>query len=245
MLYPLTVASRRKNWRPEPRTRLLAGARWSLAFVLVIGTAACGAEAVESAFVQPNASANATEVPSPSPTPEPPSASDLPHLGAITVVDVVQGPSSELSQHVVAIRLSGDVGTSAIFRSMEIRARMEPIDGSACDTSALPTVIRPSHPDAVLPALADQTRTVVVRPLVRVEPAAGAGSGSSARFGVGPVPSLNGVFEGWVSFHFPADAGDGFCAFDVRGAVVIVAGETTTVELPVVRVDTRAQLDGG
>ena len=161
------------------------------------------------------------------------------------MVDVVQGPSSEMSQHVVAIRLKGDVGTSAIFRSLEIRARMEPIDGSACDATSLPTVLRPSHPDAVQPALADMTRTVVVRPLVRVEPVGGGGSGSSARFGAGPVPSLNGVFEGWVSFHFPADDGGGFCAFDVRGAVVIVAGETTTAELPIVRVDTRVQLDGG
>jgi hypothetical protein len=216
-----------------------ARARRSLAFVLLIGTAACGAEAVDSAFVQPSASAHATEIPSPSPTPEAPSASNLPHQGAIAVVDVVQGPSSELSQHVVAIRLRGDVGTSAIFRSLEIRARAEPIDGSACDASALPTVLRPSHPDAVQPALADQTRTVVVRPLVRAEP------GASARFRVGPVPSLNGGFEGWVSFHFLADAADGFCAFDVGGFVVIVAGETTTAELPVVRVDTRVQLDGG
>jgi hypothetical protein len=213
--------------------------------MLLVGSTACGAQAVDSAFVQPSASAQATVVQSPSPTPETPSASDLPHRGAIAVLDVVQGPSSELSQQVVAIRLRGDVGTSAIFRSLEIRARMEPIDGSACDASALPTVIRPSHPDAVQPALADITRTVVVRPLVRVEPVGGGGSGSSARFGVGPVPSLNGTFEGWVSLQFPADAGDGFCAFDVRGAVVIVAGETTTVDLPVVRVDTRVQLDGG
>ena len=219
--------------------------RRSVALALLLGTTACGAEAVDSAFVQPSASADATDVQLPSPTLEGPSASDLPHQGVIAVVDVVQAPSSELSQHVVAIRLKGDVGTSAIFRSLEIRARMEPIDGSACDTSALPTVLRPSHPDAVLPALADVTRTVVVRPLVRVEPAAGPGSASSARFGVGPVPSLNGVFDGWVSFHFPADAGDGFCAFDVAGVVSIVAGETTTAELPVVRVDTRVQLDGG
>ena len=219
--------------------------------MIAIGTAGCGAQAVDSAVLQPSPSAptspsaDATDVPAPSPTLEAPSASDLPHQGAIAVIDVVQAPSSELGQHVVAIRLRGDVGTSAIFRSMEIQARTEPIDGSACDTTALPTVLRPSHPDAVLPALADLTRTVVVRPLVRVEPAGGGRSGSSARFGVGPVPSLNGEFEGWVSFHFPADAGDSFCAFDVLGAVVIVAGETTTAELPVVRVDTRAQLDGG
>ena len=211
--------------------------------MLLIGTAACGAEATESAFVQPTASADATETDSPSPTPGMPSASDLPHQGVIAVVDVVQGPSSEMSQHVVAIRLRGDVGTSAIFRSLEIRARMEPIDGSACDATVPPTVLRPSHPDAVQPALADQTRTVVVRSLVQAE--SGAGPGSSARFRVGPVPSLNGDFEGWVSFHFPADSAAGFCAFDVHGVVVIVAGETTTAELPVVRVDTRVRLDGG
>jgi hypothetical protein len=214
-----------------------------LAFVLLIGTAACGAETTDSAFVKLTGSADATDIESPSPTPGVPSVSDVPHVGVIAVVDVVQGPSSEMNQHVVAIRLSGDVGTSAIFRSLEIRARMEPIDGSACDATALPTVLRPSHPDAVQPALADQTRTVVVRSLVRAE--SSAGSGSSARFRVGPVPSLNGDFEGWVSFHFPADAAGGFCAFDVHGVVVIVAGETTTAELPVVRVDTRVQLEGG
>ncbi|HEX7172587.1 MAG TPA: hypothetical protein VF365_08270 [Candidatus Limnocylindria bacterium] len=200
----------------------------------MVGTTACGAEVTQSATVQPTASADATDLPT---------ASDLPHQGVITVVDVVQGPSSEMSQHMVAIRLSGDVGTSAIFRSLEIRARMQPIDGSACDGTMPPTVLRASHPDAVQPALADQTRTVVVRRLA--DAAAAGGSGRSARFRVGPVPSLNGGFEGWVSFHFPADSAAGFCAFDVSGVVVIVAGETTTAELPVVRVDTRVQLDGG
>lgn len=200
-----------------------------MTLALLAGVAACGAEAYESA--------DATELSSPlSPSP---AESAMPHQGVIAVVDVVQGPSSEMSQQVVAIRLRGDVGTSAIFRSLEIRARMEPIPGSACDLTALPTVLRPSHPDAVQPALADLTRTVVVRSILGAEP------GASARFRAGPVPSLNGDFEGWVSFHFPTDAADGFCAFDVRGVVVIVAGETTTADLPVVRVDTRVGLDGG
>ncbi len=119
---------------------------------------------------------------------------------------------------------------------------MEPIDGSSCDAPLVPTVLRPTHPDAVQPALADLTRTVIVRAL------RGAGSDGgpalSANFRVGPVPSLNGGFEGWVSFQIPADSADGFCAFDVGGAVVIVAGETTSADLPVVRVDTRDRIDG-
>ena len=209
-----------------------------LAVALLIGTAGCGAEAASSA-----AAPAETQIETPSPVPSGPSASDLPHVGVITVAEVVQGPSSEMSQHVVAIRLIGDVGTSAIFRTLEIRARTKPIDGSACDGTTPPTVLRPTHPDAVQPALADQTRTVLVRSLG--DAARDGEAGASARFRVGPVPSLNGGFEGWVSFHFPADPVDGFCAFDVRGVVVIVAGETTTAELPIVRVDTRVQLDGG
>jgi hypothetical protein len=142
----------------------------------------------------------------------------------------------------VAMRLRGDVGTSAVRRSLEIQARMEPIGGSTCDAPLVPTVLRPTHPDAVQPALADLTRTVTVRSI------GGAGSaadpGLSASFRVGPVPSLNGGFEGWVSFHIPTDSADGFCAFDVAGAVVIVAGETTSAELPIIRVDTRDRFDG-
>jgi hypothetical protein len=210
--------------------------RRALALVLLIGSAGCGAEPASS-----EAARATPEVPSPAPSL--PSASDLPHVGVITVAEVTQGPSSEMSQHVVAIRLIGDVGTSAIFRTLEIRARVQPIDGSACDGSLPPTVLRPTHPDAVQPALADQTRTVLVRSLA--DAALAGEAEASTRFRVGPVPSLNGGFEGWVSFHFPADPSDGFCAFDVRGVVVIVAGETTTAELPVVRVDTRVQLDGG
>jgi hypothetical protein len=205
-------------------------APWVLV-VVMLGAAACGGPAIESAAVQASASAAARAVPSATP-------SSGPHQGVIAVTDVVQGPSSELRQHMVAIRLMGDVGTSAIFRSLEIHARVEPIDGSACDGGVPPTVLRPSHPDAVQPALADQTRTVIVRSLLS------GGPGASARFRVGPVPSLNGTFDGWVSFHFPADAAAGFCAFDVSGTVVIVAGETTTADLPVVRVDTRIELDG-
>ncbi len=119
---------------------------------------------------------------------------------------------------------------------------MEPIQGSTCDAPLVPMVLRPTHSDAVQPALADLTRTVVVRSI------GGSGSASdrglSASFRVGPVPSLNGVFEGWVSFVIPTDSTDGFCAFDVGGVVVIVAGETTSADLPVVRVDTRDRLDG-
>ena len=210
--------------------------RRALAVVLLIGSAGCGTEAASSE------AARATPE-GPSPAPSLPSASDLPHVGVITVAEVLQGPSSEMSQHVVAIRLIGDVGTSAIFRTLEIRARMVPIDGSACDGSVPPMVLRPTHPDAVQPALADETRTVLVRSLA--DAAHDGEAGASARFRVGPVPSLNGGFEGWVSFHFPADPGGGFCAFDVHGVVVIVAGETTSADLPVVRVDTRVPLDGG
>jgi hypothetical protein len=145
-------------------------------------------------------------------------------------------------QQVLAIRLEGNVGTSAVLRTLEIQARMEPIDGSTCDAPPLPAVMRASHAEAVQPALADVTRTVIVRSLGGVEGAEGLGS--SASFRVGPVPSLNGAFEGWVSFHVPAGSTDGFCAFDVRGLVVVVAGETTTAELPVVRVDTRTPPEG-
>jgi hypothetical protein len=145
-------------------------------------------------------------------------------------------------QRVLAIRLEGDVGTSAVLRTLEIQARMEPIDGSSCETPPLPAVMRPSHPEAMQPALTDITRTVIVRSLGSVE--GSEGLASSASFRVGPVPSLNGAFEGWVSFHVPAASADGFCAFDVLGLVVVVAGETTTAELPVIRVDTRTPFDG-
>ena len=205
-----------------------------MAAVLLIGLAGCGS--ISSA----SAPASASEAPSP--TQEAQSVAPTPHQGVIGVVEVVQVPSHETGLRVFAMLLTGDVGTSSILRSLEIRARMEPIDGSSCGITPRPKVLYPSHPDAVQPALADMTRTVVVRSLGDAGP--DGGHGSAARFGSGPVPSLNGSFEGWVSFHFPADAADGFCAFDVGGVVIIVAGETTTAELPVIRVDTRDRLDG-
>lgn len=185
----------------------------------------------------------APPVPSESESPRPTATSEAllpaptPHRSVITVVEVVQVPSSEMGQRVFAMHLSGDVGTSAILRSLEIRAWTEAIDGSSCGTPPIPTVLRPQHADAVQPALADQTRTVVVRS--QGGPRPGVGAQPSTKFRYGPVPSLNGDFEGWVSLHFPADSDDGFCAFDVRGVVVVVAGETTVAELPVVRIDTR------
>jgi hypothetical protein len=160
----------------------------------------------------------------------------------IAVVDVVHRPSSETGQRVFAMLLKGEAGTSAVLRRLQIRAWMELIDGSSCETPPIPKVLRPSHQDAVQPTLADQTRTVAVRS--HGIPERVAGSRSSASFGYGPVPSLNGDFEGWVSFHFPADADDdGFCAFDLRALVSVVAGETTIAELPAVRIDTRDQLE--
>lgn len=165
-----------------------------------------------------------------------------PHRGAIAVVDVAHVASAESDQRVFAMLLRGDVGTSAVIRTLQIRAWMEPIDGSSCRTPPIPTVLRPEHRDAVQPTLADQTRTVVVRS--RGLPERQEGVRSSASFRYGPVPSLNGAFEGWVSFHFPADAEEGFCAFDMRAVVAVVAGETTSTELPAVRIDTRDRLDG-
>ena len=202
--------------------------------VLLLVLAGCGAGQSPS----PVASQRQT----PPPTPEAQSAAPTPHQGVITVVDVVVASSSETDQRVVAMHLSGAVGSSAIRRSLEIRAWTEPIDGSRCGAPPIPTVLRPQHADAVQPALADQTRTVVVRP--QGQPRPGAGAQASATFRYGPVPSLNGDFAGWVSFHVPAGSDDGFCAFDVHGVVVIVAGETTTAELPAVRIDTRDRLDG-
>jgi hypothetical protein len=182
--------------------------------------------------VDPLADINLPPTPSPAPTP---------HVGVVTVVDVVQARSVEAGRRVFAIRLKGDIGLAAIYRSLEIQARMESIVGSSCEIPPVPTVLRPNHADAVQPTLADQTRTVVIGPMGDAGP--GAGRGSSARFRTGPVPSLNGDFSGWVSFHFPTRAEEGFCAFDVSGAVIIVAGETTITEIPVTRVDTRSRLE--
>lgn len=206
--------------------------------VAAVILAGCGSE--PDASVSPHASASPRPSPSLGPSPEP---IPTPHLGVITVLEVVHLPSAEEGKRVFAMLLRGEAGTSAIRRSLEIRAWMEPTDGSSCPTPPVPTILRPAHADAVQPALADQTRTVAVRSQGRPETVAGARS--SAKFRYGPVPSLNGDFEGWVSFHFPSDAVDGgFCAFDLRAVVVVVAGETTTAELPAVRIDTRDHLDG-
>jgi hypothetical protein len=234
------------------------GPRW-LALALVVGLAGCASHGVSgvasergsspafesgSAGGAGGASASESRPQSPTPTPEPRSVAPAPtpHQGAIAVVEFAVAPSSMFGQRVLAIRLEGDVGTSAVLRTLEIQARMEPIDGSSCETPPLPAVMRASHPEAMQPALTDITRTVIVRSLGSVE--GSEGLASSASFRVGPVPSLNGAFEGWVSFHVPAASADGFCAFDVLGLVVVVAGETTTAELPVIRVDTRTPFDG-
>ena len=219
---------------------------------LLIGLAGCDAGGIAApSSADASVSAEGIEPARPSETADPladlnlpptPSPAPSPHAGVITVVDVAQARSVEAGRRVFAIRLKGDIGLSAIYRTLEIQARMESIDGSSCEIPPVPTVLRPSHADAVQPTLADQTRTVIVGPMGDAGP--GAGSGSAARFRTGPVPSLNGDFSGWVSFHFPANAERGFCAFDVSGAVIIVAGETTIAELPVTRVDTRLRLDG-
>lgn len=197
-----------------------------MAMVLVIGLAGCGSGQVASPASDP-----------PAPTPASPAAAPTPHRAAITVVEVVQVPSDEAGRHIFAMLLSGEAGTSAVRRSLEIWAWTEPIEGSSCGMAPVPTVLRPHHADAVQPALADQTRTIAVRSQGNPEGAAGAEP--PAKFRYGPVPSLNGGFDGWVSFHLPADSADGFCAFDVQGVVVVVAGETTVAELPVIRIDTR------
>lgn len=218
--------------------------------MLLLGLAACGSDqgatplAGETAIETETEAASESQSPSPPPTPaaQVPPPAPTPHRGVIAVVDVAHVASAEVGQRVFAMLLQGDVGTSAVIRTLQIRAWMEPIDGSSCRTPPVPTVLHPDHRDAVQPTLADQTRTVVVhsRGLAQREE----GVQSSASFRYGPVPSLNGEFEGWVSFHFPADTDDGFCAFDLRAVVVVVAGETTTTELPAVRIDTRDRLDG-
>ena len=93
------------------------------------------------------------------------------------------------------------------------------------------------------PVLTDETRVLVVRS--RGIPEAGAGSRIQASFRYGPVPSLNGEFEGWVSFQFPVASDAGVCVFDVGGVVTVVAGETTSTALPVVRIEARLRADGG
>jgi hypothetical protein len=219
---------------PRPRrarSRLAGG--WS-GVVLVVCLAGCASD------VTPSPGAEATATPSVRPT-EAPTPAETSTRIAIAVIDVVQEPSSEIGHRVLALRLEGYAGTSAVFRSLEIRAWAEPAVGSSCGTPPVPTVLRPGHADAVQPALADQTRTVVVR---SHGPSRSGGSNPPVTFRYGPVPSLNGAFDGWVSFHVPADSDGGFCAFDLRGMVVIVAGESTTAGLPDIRIDTRDRLGG-
>jgi hypothetical protein len=225
--------------------------RWHAAWVglaLLIGLAGCGSDQTATPLatepVSETVSETVSQTPSPTLTPnvQTPAPAPTPHRGVIAVVDVVHVASAETGRRVFAMLLKGEAGSSAVLRSLQIRAWMEPIDGSSCQIPPVPTVLHPNHQDAVQPTLADQTRTVVVRSRGHSEEDAGARSSASFRYG--PVPSLNGDFEGWVSFHFPADADEGFCAFDLRGVVVVVAGETTTAELPVVRIDTRDRPDG-
>ena len=204
-----------------------------MAVVLLLGLAGCGAGQSPSPV--------ASERYSPPPIPEAPTTAPTPHQGVVTVVEVAQVRSSEAGQRVFAVHLKGAVGTSAMRRSLEIRAWTDPIDGSRCGAPPILMVLRPQHTDSVQPVLADQTRTVVVRS--QGHPRPGAGQQSSMKFRYGPVPSLNGEFEGWVSFHVPTGSDEGFCAFDMRGVVVVVAGETTVVELPAVRIDARDGVD--
>lgn len=214
--------------------------------MLVLGLVGCASEqgASSSARVGEPASpviADATE-PARSPR-EARLLEQAPHQSEIAVVDVVALPSSATKPRGFAILLNGDVGLSAVIRTLRISASMEPIDATGCGILPIPIVLHPSHQDAMQPVLTDETREVIVRSRGIPEP--GAGSRIQASFRYGPVPSLNGEFEGWVSFHFPATSDLGSCAFDVRGAVTVVAGETTTAELPVVRIDARLRLDGG
>ncbi len=207
-----------------------------MALVLLIGLASCGADPTPS----PSALPDASEAARPTLTPQVSTPAIAP--AAISVVDVVQVPASKTGRRVFAMLLSGGAGTTAVERRLEIRAWMDPVTGSSCGRPPLPSVLAPGHPDAVQPHLADVTRTVVVRSRGD-QPEPGSGQ-SSARFRYGPVPSLNGDFEGWVSFEFPAGDEDGFCAFDLRGEVILVASGMASADLPTVRVDTRDRLDG-
>ena len=165
-----------------------------------------------------------------------------PHQAQLAIVDVVQLPSADDARG-FAVLLRGDVGLSAVFRSLRIWAFTEPVAGSSCAVLPGPVVLHPNHEDAMEPALADETRILVVRS--RGDLTQGARSWSRASFRYGPLPSLNGDFEGWVSFQFPVTSDDpGSCAFEVRGVVTVVAGETTSAVLPVVRIDSGRRLEG-
>jgi hypothetical protein len=216
----------------------------AVTLVLVLLAAGCGGETAPSASAHPGeteaASVEAPSLPLEAARPAPDPAA--PHREVIVVADVVQVASSEAGQRVLAVLLRGDVGTSAVFRSLEIRTWTEAVDGSTCGSPPTPMILRPGHVDAVQPVLADQTRTIAVRS--QGHPRGDPGAQPPAKFRYGPVPSLNGAFEGWVSFHVPVHSDEGFCAFDLRGVVVTVAGETTMAELLDIRIDTRDRLDG-
>lgn len=208
--------------------------------LLVIGLASCGGPGASALVRTPSPTLAPTLAPTlPRLSTPAASADPTPHQGEIVVVEILDAPSAEDGLHVVAVHIRGAVGSSAIFRSVEIRARTRPIEGSSCGAPPMASVLRPTHADAMQPALADQTRVAIVRSLG--SPLVTAADGSSARFRYGPVPSLNGDFAGWVTFHVSAqaDAADGYCAFDLTGVVTIVAGETTSRALPTVRIDTR------
>lgn len=162
--------------------------------------------------------------------------SEEPHQAVLVVVDVAEHPSSAAGARVIGVRLKGDVGTSAVIRTLEIHAQTVPLSGSRCTADLIPVVLRPSHADALRPVLADQTREVIVRSLGRAD--ADASGGASVRFRSGPIPSLNGAFGGWVSFELPVASVSGRCALELRGTVTVVAGESVSVALPVLRIDT-------
>jgi hypothetical protein len=166
---------------------------------------------------------------------------DAPHQAVLIVLQMVEQPASQPGKRVIAIELMGDVGRSAVIRTLDVHARTVPIAGSRCSRDLVPTALRPSHADVVEPALADETRQVIVRSMGLVDP--DASGGASVTFRSGPIPSLNGAFVGWLSFEIPVRAAGGYCAFDVHGSVTVVAGETTSVALPSIRVDSRDGLD--
>lgn len=215
-----------------------------MALVLVLGLVACasgrGASAVPSVRESPPPSVAGDEPARISRTVR--LEASGPHRSEIAVLDVVQLPSSESGERGFALLLRGDVGLSAVLRSLRIWAFTEPVAGGSCTVLPGPVVLHPSHEDAMQPALADETRTLVVRS--RGDLTQGARSWGRASFRYGPLPSLNGDFEGWVSFQFPATPGAASCAFEVRGVVTVVAGESTSAVLPVVRIESRHGLEG-
>lgn len=213
--------------------------------MLVLGLAGCASGQGTPSSVGPGEPepASAADIDEPARSPHQARLMEqAPHRSEIAVVDVVALPSRATGPRGFAIHLRGDVGLSAVIRTLRISASMEPIDRNACGTPPIPIVLHPSHQDAMQPALTDETREVIVRSRGIPEP--GAGARIQASFRYGPVPSLNGEFEGWVSFQFPVTADTGVCVFDVGGVVTVVAGETTSTALPAVRIDSRHRLVG-